>query len=185
MMPAMICMHKCINDHFTQNKNISIPRTMPDVGNFGRFDRIWFKSSCMDCESTFGFLLQGQLAELCPVFHKTDGIEHFTGFSFHLFDLFFPCWHNFTLYLSSLLLKILLQMGFFPRLCGDVINSDILACSSSVHKLTKTLHRWKWCKVEPEVMFWFVFLFCSFSFSVSACFRLFRFLLRISLWSSD
>ena len=117
---------------------------------------------------TLGFLLRGQLAEFCPAFRKTGGIEHFTGYCRILFYfLIYPFLAD-TLHLSSLLLKILLQMRFFPDLLGEVINSDILVCFNALHKLAKNMCNcytkcWFISSIFLHFYPFFFFSFCLFS----------------------
>ena len=91
------------------------------------------------------------ISRVLPSLSQKGGIEHFIRFSFHF--LIYPLLADTTyvIYLSSLLLKILLQMG-------DVINLDILACSSSVHKYKLARNM---CKVGAwsDVLVYFFFFF--------------------------
>ena len=105
---------------------------------------------------TLGFLLRGQLAEFCPAFHKTGGIEHFTGYSFHF--LIYPFLADTTSRYICLAycLKYCCKWDFFLDLFGAVINLDILACSNSVHKLVKNMCKCNKVRASSDVLVYFL-----------------------------
>ena len=104
------------------------------------------------------FFAPRPISRVLPSLSQKGGIEHFIGFSFHF--LIYPFLADTTSRYICLAycLKYCCKWDFFPWLFGDVINSDILACSNSLHKLAQNM-----CRVGAwrDVLVYF-FFFLSF-----------------------